>query len=133
MSKIFIKPKIMSIKARLRNTSYANFLEFYHEQSAITDHFYKYLIDLSNKHKLLVQADTNFKSNFTSEGFYFKVADRLKCKNALGKPCLIEDLIDRDVTMKLKITPYNFLSDENKQLIGISMQAIEITGHYETR
>lgn len=122
----FVKPKNISIKARLRSAKYANFLEYYHNGSAKLDYFYNYLTKLSESHKLLVNQDSQFKSNFTPEGFYFKIKTFVKCTNAIKKPCLIEDLLDQDVTMKLKITPYNFNDNEGKQLIGIAIQAVAI-------
>ena len=122
----FTKPKLLSVKVRLRQSNYANFLEYYHNGSALNDYFYKYLDKLANEHKKLVNQDTSFKSSFNAEGFYFKTKKPIKCTNVVKKPCLIDDLLDHDVTMKLKLVPYNFISD-NKQLIGISIQAISIS------
>jgi hypothetical protein len=122
----YIKPKKISIKARLRQPNYANFLEYYHNNEVTNDYFYNYLTKLANSHKQLTNQDTKFKSNFTNEGFYFKTKEGLKCKNAIKKPCLINDLLDTDVTLKLKITPYNFLDTNNLQLIGIAIQVTEI-------
>ena len=121
----FTKPKTLSVKVRLRQSNYANFLEYYHEGSALNDYFYKYLAKLANDHKKLANCDVSFKSPFNEEGFYFKTKGPIKCMNAAKKLCLIDDLLDHDVTMKLKLVPYNFISD--KQIIGISIQAISIS------
>lgn len=133
--KKYARPLNLSIKARLRQLNYANFLEYYHAGSAELDYFYTYLVNLSNKHKLFVKdADlTKFKSNFTKEGFYFKTTTSIKCKNAIGKPCLLEDILDRDVVLKLKITPYDFESEEGNQIIGISIQCIEASAKPDSR
>jgi len=122
----YVKPKNINIKARLRTKNYANFLEFYHKGSALNDYFYKYLVKLADSHKLLANQDTQFKSHFNPEGFYFKTKETIKCKNAIKMPCLLDDLLDRDVTMQLKITPYNFKDAAGAQLIGISIQAVAI-------
>lgn len=133
MSKVnYVKPKYLNIRARLRQPTYANFLEYYHKKSASDDYFYKYLSKLTQEHKLFIVSDTPFKSNFTAEGFYFKLIDGVKCKNVIGKPCLIEDILDRDVILKLKILPYNFQSTEGKQIIGISITALEIAAKIDS-
>ncbi len=124
----YVKPIYMTIKARLRQPTYANFLGFYHDGSADNDHFYKYLTKLMKEHKLFMKDAESFKSSFTHEGFYFKPLDMIKCKNAIGKPCLLEDLLDRDVVCKLKIIPYNFITPEGKQIIGISITCLEAHG-----
>ncbi len=126
--KKYSKPIYISIKARLRQPTYANFLEYYHKGSADNDHFYKYLVKLSTEHKLFMKDAESFKLSFTQEGFYFKTLDIVKCKNAIGKPCLLEDLLDRDVVFKLKILPYDFLTPEGKQIIGISITCLEANG-----
>jgi hypothetical protein len=125
--KKYARPLNVSIKARLRQLNYANFLEYYHNGSAELDYFYKYLVNLANKHKLFVKDGdfSKFKSTYTKEGFYFKTTATIKCKNAIGRPCLLEDILDRDAVLKLKITPYDFDSEDGNQIIGISIQCIE--------
>ena len=131
LEKKFVKPIVLSVKVRLRSPIYANFLDFYHKKS-INDSFYKYLLKLRDTHKLLVTDETvPFKSHFNSEGFYFKT-DICKCKNVIGKPCLIEDILDRDVILKLKISLYNFTSQDNHQIIGMSIHATEAFAKYDT-
>lgn len=120
MAQVFIKPKSISAKVRLRKDNYANFLEYYHKGTANDDFLYKYLTTLAKKHKL----SDDFKTSFTSEGFYFKIKDFVKCKNLSGKPCLLSDLLDQDITAKLQIKPYDFKVD-GKHLSGLSITLIE--------
>ncbi len=120
MSHKFVKPKVISVKVRLRTATYANFLEYYHKGTSLDDHFYKYLTNLVQKNK----GSEDFKSNFTSEGFYFKTKDFVKCKNLSNKSCLLVDLLDQDITAKLKIQPYDFTVD-NKHLSGLAITLVE--------
>lgn len=116
----FVKPKLITAKVRIRNTNYANFLEYYHKGTSIDDHFYKYLTIIAQKNKV----SEDFKTNFNSEGFYFKTKDFVKCKNLSGRTCLLADLLDQDVAAKFKIQPYDFVVD-NKNLSGISITLVE--------
>lgn len=120
MSRVFVKPKSITTKVRLRKENYANFLEYYHKGSSYDDHLYKYLTTLAQKNKVF----DDFKSNFNSEGFYFKTKDFVKCKNLSGRTCLLADLLDQDITAKFKIQPYDFTAD-NKHLSGLSITLVE--------
>ena len=120
MSHKFVKPKSITTKVRLRKENYANFLEYYHKGTSTDDHFYKYLTGLAQKNKV----SEDFKTNFNSEGFYFKTKDFVKCKNLSGKTCLLADLLDQDITAKFKIQPYDFTAD-NKHLSGLSITLVE--------
>ncbi len=122
----FVRPKKITARARLKQPNYANFLKYYHDGSAKDDPFYKYITKLADSHKLLATEDQTFKKNFDEEGFYFKIKDYVKCKNSSGRPCLLEDLLDHDVSISLKITPYNFTTDDGKHLIGLSLQATHV-------
>lgn len=124
MSK-FIIGKIYNIRARLRRENFANFAEYYHNQSLESDHFYKILDKTVSDHKLTVSDADNipFHSPITDEGFYFK-SDNPKCKNLIGKPCLLGDILDNDVIMKVRVRPYNFVGSDGKH-VGVSITLLE--------
>lgn len=118
----FVKPKNINATVRLRKSNYANFLEYYHKGSATDDFLYKYLTDLVKKNK----TTDEFKTPFNTEGFYFKIKDFVKCKDVRGKTCLLEDILDYDVTVKLKILPYDFIDPKtSSQVSGISITLVE--------
>ncbi len=123
MTQHFVKQKKINAKCRLRSGKYANFFEYYHTGHATEDYLYKYLTNLQK-----IKSTTNFKSNFDNEGFNFKIKTFVKCKMHNGRPCILEDLYDRDVVVKLQIGPYDFMTKEGTRLTGISIVLLEATG-----
>ncbi len=117
----FYKPKYFTFFVRLRRENFANYLNYYHKNDGTSDFVYKVLTDLVTKHK----HSDEYKSPVTNEGFYFKL-DNPICKNMYGRPCLISDILDNDVMMKVKITTYDFVAD-GKRLNGLSLAVKEIT------
>jgi len=121
--------KTYNIRARLRRENFANFLDYYHKGTAETDHFYQILSKIISDHKLGCNDELiQFYTPMTSEGFYFKSPD-VKCKNLIGKPCLIDDILDNDAVIRLKVRPYDFVN-ENKRMIGVSIHAVEIVAKH---
>ena len=127
----FIPAKTYHITARLRKETFANFHAFYHTGSR-DDSFAIFLQNIIDKHKLLVgEAFTEFRSPMTNEGFYFKTGVLPKCKNVSGKPCLLRDILDYDVYMKLKIQPYDFVTTLGNRVAGVSITAMEVTAKHD--
>ena len=112
----------MRVKARLHSVSYALFSNVFHANGK--DNFHIYLKKLETKLKNQI-IDGIFKSSFDPMGFNFK-APKVKCFTKNKKQCIIENLLDKDVSCKVKIYPYDFLDANGKQLIGISIHMIEI-------
>lgn len=121
----FIKPKIVNTRVRLRSSNFANFAEYYHKNDSTNDYLFKVLKNMCDSHKLLTNDLELFKAPMTNEGFYFKLPAVYKCTSLSKRPCIINDLYDCDVMMKLRIQPYNF-AVEGKQLIGVSVYAVEM-------
>lgn len=121
----FTRPKFTTAKVRLRTSNFANYLDFYHKNDPSNDYLYKIIKKIIDNQRLLNREEAEFKNPATQEGFYFK-SEKCKCVSLAKKPCLIGDILDQDVVMRLKIQPYDF-SAEGKQIIGVSITALEIT------
>lgn len=116
--------KPIEIRARLRKPYYANFLDYFHDNSN-EDHFYKILQNKCSNHLIKSKIlETNYKYPFNNEGFYFK-NDNIKCYDKNGTECLIEDCIDRDVVMKLTIINYDFTDKE--RIVGCCIKVKKIS------
>lgn len=127
----FLPSKIYYTSARLRSLKYANFLTYYHLKNT-EDPFKIMLTQIIDKHKELTNDPDNFITPiFNAEGFYFKTSTFPKCKNLSGKPCILNDIIDHDVFMKLKIQPYDFIPVNGERVIGVSITLLECTAKKE--
>jgi len=115
---MFHKPKYLTIKARLRQPTFANYYEYYHNGTP----GHATLDKIVNDHKFLV-GEQDFKNPLTAEGFYFK-SDKAKCLDFGKKITMIDNILDRDAILKLKVQPYDFKVD-GKRLVGVSITLLE--------
>lgn len=123
---VFYKPKPILVRARLLREDFAIFHKGFHQNKPKEDPFYKKLSKLVAEGLMLSKVDIKqFKSSFSADGFSFKSANT-KFYNMDKKMCLPDECIDRDVIIKLLITPYDFVADK-KRLAGISIKAVTIT------
>lgn len=121
---LYAHPKTMQIRVRLRKPNFANHLMYYHAQSII-DPTYLRLKKIVDTHKATsIITDEKFIAHINTEGFFFK-SDKVKCKDINGRQCLINDILDRDVSMKLIVKCYDFVAKGNR-LVGVSLAATEI-------
>lgn len=127
MSYKYVKPKIISTKIRLRTDKYANYYEYYHNNSSSDDFLYKYLCSVKEKNMI----NEDFKSNFTEEGFNFKFKDNITCRDVKGNRCILYDILDSDIVAKLSIKPYDFVSKDGKHLSGITINLLEANAKYD--
>jgi hypothetical protein len=59
--------------------------------------------------------------SFTEDNIKYKTNNYTKCRTRYNKPCIINDLYDKDVLAYMNILPYNFESN-GKKIIGISIR-----------
>lgn len=122
----FIPKKKYSVRVRLRQPNYANFLEYYHNNTT-NDYFYKILLKHLEDLEISSKIDMKLiKSNFTKEGFYFK-NDKTTYYNKNNKICMPDDICDLDAVCDLTISPYDFTNSDKVRLVGLSIVANKIT------
>jgi hypothetical protein len=141
MTSIFFKPKPILVRARLLKEDFAIFHKGFHHNKPKEDPFYKKLSKMVAEGLILSKVELEqFKPSFSIDGFSFK-STNTKFYNMDKKICMPDDCIDRDVIIKLLVTPYDFVVDNkqhyminhvsNKQgkqrLVGISIKALTIT------
>ena len=124
------RPKYLYAMIRIRNDKFATFLDYYHNNSdkdAFKEILNKIIYDHCETSKITF--DT-FKSPVTAEGFYFNTIPTTKCKNLSARPCIINDIYESDAYCKLKIQPYDFVSDK-KRIVGIKITIIEANAKFD--
>jgi hypothetical protein len=120
--------KTYNIKAVLRNYNFANYYDYFHNNS-LEDYFYKIIVKETN----ILQNNLNNLNNLNEtielkvpnkEGFYFKTDNTIYClKN--GVICSPEDIIDCNVLINLVIYNYDFVKNSTK-IIGVGIKAKKI-------
>ena len=119
-----LKPKFLYAMVRIRSDRFANFLDYFHNQSN-DDQFKLLLNKIVQSHiKLTKVTEESFKSPVKGEGFYFKTIPKTTCKTHTEKPCIINDIYETDAYCKFKVQPYDFLAD-GKRIVGISITLLE--------
>ena len=108
MSRYFPIKKITS-KVIIRSDTSASFYNVFNNISE-QDTLYTFLEQLATEHKELCRVDV-FKYSFNKDFMYFKKEMR-ECLDANGKPCLIDDLLDRECTAYITVQPYDFTSNK---------------------
>jgi hypothetical protein len=127
---MFVKPKPITVEARLLKDNFAIFYKGFHENATTADPFYQKLVSMVMSHKSACGLDVDplldnmYKQPFSILGFRFKT-DKTKYYNLAGKECLPTECLDLDVNIKLRITPYDFVAN-SKRLVGLSISALEI-------
>jgi len=115
--------KIIKSKAILLNNNTAKYYNTFYNIDK-EDHIYKVLnsnfINIVTKKK--INPDTVNKP-FNYQEFKFK-SDFVKCYDK-GYPCLLEECYYKDAILTIKITPYDFIKDNNN-IVGLSIKLIEV-------
>lgn len=118
------KPKFLYAMVRIRSDKFANFLDYFHNQSN-DDQFKLLLNKIVQIHiKNTKVSEESFKSPIKGEGIYFKTTPNTKCYNISNKPCIINDIYETDAYCKFKILPYDFLAD-GQRIVGVSITLLE--------
>ena len=119
-----LKPKFLYAMVRIRSDKFANFLDYFHNQST-NDQFKLLLNKIVQSHiELTKVTEESFKSPVKGEGIYFKTTFMTKCHTLSNKPCIINDMCETDAYCKFKIQPYDFIAD-GKRIVGISITLLE--------
>lgn len=139
MSSTYSKAKKYTANVRLRSTKFANFNNYYHQQT-YDDPFATWLREKIEEHKKIVNIDNNVDNNIdnnidnkqtyhspiTQEGFYFKTLSNTKCTYKNKNVCIIDDLLDRDVSMKILLYQYDFVDKNGNRIVGTTIKVTDI-------
>jgi hypothetical protein len=130
--KPFYRSKKINVKARLLTAKKALFYLQFHENKIADDSFYKLIKKRCEEHILVSKVDAGiFKYPYDQTGFTFKTNLETSCYNENKEPCLIEDILDKDVILTLSVTPYDFVpkngnNDQTSRLVGMSIKVFGI-------
>jgi len=120
------KTKKIAGKAVLKNIYSATFYESFHNNAINDDHIYKLIKNISEKHMIENNINvTDFKFPYNDNIFRFKNGDKIICLDKNNKPCMIEDCFDKNIVIYLSVTPYDFISDDNR-IVGVSLKVNKI-------